>query len=202
MSIADRIQALRKAKGISQEELADHIGVSRQAVSKWESEQSLPDIERIIALSDYFETTTDYILKGIEELPGKAAQAANALIFAVGGTTVNAVGLVTAVTIWAERKEIGAAEAGLVLMLFGSFLFLVGQIIDARQKEQAKRVFLMANVWILPVIPLYCVLFILRGLLWHTSLVNVVCWLVYFAACVLIDIYILKRSRKTEKSTQ
>ena len=39
MTMADRIQALRKAKGISQEELADQIGVSRQAVSKWESEQ-------------------------------------------------------------------------------------------------------------------------------------------------------------------
>ena len=45
MNIADRIQNLRKARGISQEELADKIGVSRQAVSKWESEQSTPDIE-------------------------------------------------------------------------------------------------------------------------------------------------------------
>ena len=66
MNIADRIQLLRKSKGISQEELADKIGVSRQAVSKWESEQSTPDIEKIILLSDYFQTTTDYILKGIE----------------------------------------------------------------------------------------------------------------------------------------
>ena len=41
MNISDRIQNLRKAKGISQEELADRIGVSRQAVSKWESEVSL-----------------------------------------------------------------------------------------------------------------------------------------------------------------
>lgn len=41
MSIADRIQTLRKSKGISQEELADKIGVSRQAVSKWESGVSL-----------------------------------------------------------------------------------------------------------------------------------------------------------------
>jgi len=66
MNIADRIQNLRKTKGISQEELADKIGVSRQAVSKWESEQSLPDMEKIIIMSDYFEVTTDYILKGIE----------------------------------------------------------------------------------------------------------------------------------------
>ena len=52
MNIADRIQSLRKSKGISQEELADKIGVSRQAVSKWESEQSLPDMEKVILVRD------------------------------------------------------------------------------------------------------------------------------------------------------
>lgn len=66
MNMADRIQYLRKAKGFSQEELADKMGVSRQAVSKWESEQSTPDIEKIIIMSELFEVTTDYILKGIE----------------------------------------------------------------------------------------------------------------------------------------
>ena len=49
MTMADRIQFLRKSKGISQEELADRIGVSRQAVSKWESEQSSPDLEKVIS---------------------------------------------------------------------------------------------------------------------------------------------------------
>ena len=52
MNIADRIQYLRKTKGISQEELADKIGVSRQAVSKWESEQSMPDIDKVVIMSD------------------------------------------------------------------------------------------------------------------------------------------------------
>lgn len=66
MNMADRIQYLRKTKGLSQEELADKVGVSRQAVSKWESEQSTPDIEKIIIMSELFEVTTDYILKGIE----------------------------------------------------------------------------------------------------------------------------------------
>ena len=54
MNIADRIQKLRKTKGISQEQLADVVGVSRQAVSKWESEQSIPDLEKVILMSDYF----------------------------------------------------------------------------------------------------------------------------------------------------
>lgn len=57
---------LQRDKGLSQEELADKVGVSRQAVSKWESEQSTPDIEKIIIMSELFEVTTDYILKGIE----------------------------------------------------------------------------------------------------------------------------------------
>ena len=66
MNIADRIQYLRKQNGLSQEELADKIGVSRQAVSKWESEQSTPDLDKIIVMSNLFEVTTDYILKGLE----------------------------------------------------------------------------------------------------------------------------------------
>lgn len=66
MTIADRIQSLRKSKGMSQEELADAVGVSRQAVSKWESEQTAPDLEKVVIMSDIFEVTTDYLLKGIE----------------------------------------------------------------------------------------------------------------------------------------
>ena len=71
MNMADRIQHLRKSKGISQEELADKIGVSRQAVSTWESDQSTPDLEKVIVMSDFFGITTDYILKGIEPITDK-----------------------------------------------------------------------------------------------------------------------------------
>ncbi len=66
MKLADRILELRKQKGISQEALADRLGVSRQAVSKWESEQSVPELDKIVLMSDFFEVTTDYLLKGIE----------------------------------------------------------------------------------------------------------------------------------------
>ena len=71
MNLSDRIQALRKANGMSQEELADRVGVTRQAVSKWESEQSMPDLDKVIALSEIFEVTTDFLLKGIEPAPPK-----------------------------------------------------------------------------------------------------------------------------------
>ena len=71
MNLSDRIQYLRKVRGISQEGLAEKLGVSRQAVSKWESEQSMPDLDKIISMSDYFEVTTDYLLKGVEPVVQK-----------------------------------------------------------------------------------------------------------------------------------
>lgn len=61
MTLSNRIQKLRKKKGISQEELAHCLKVSRQAISKWESNQSLPDIDKILQMSEYFEVTTDYL---------------------------------------------------------------------------------------------------------------------------------------------
>ena len=66
MILADKVMALRKKNGWSQEELAEKLNISRQSVSKWESGASLPDIDKIIALSSLFGVSTDYLLK--EEL--------------------------------------------------------------------------------------------------------------------------------------
>lgn len=66
MILADKIVALRKKKGWSQEELAHQLDVSRQAVSKWESAASIPDLDKILRLGQVFEVSTDYLLK--EEL--------------------------------------------------------------------------------------------------------------------------------------
>ncbi|HHW94879.1 MAG TPA: helix-turn-helix transcriptional regulator [Mogibacterium sp.] len=63
MILADKIIEERKKNGWSQEELADKLGVSRQAVSKWESAGSIPDLQRIIQLSELFEVSTDYLLR-------------------------------------------------------------------------------------------------------------------------------------------
>ena len=60
----DRLYHLRKEKGISQEELANIVGVSRQAVQKWESGASKPDMDNLVALSRYFGVTLDYLVTG------------------------------------------------------------------------------------------------------------------------------------------
>lgn len=63
MILADKIIDLRKKNGWSQEELAEKLGVSRQSISKWEGAQSVPDMNRILAMSDLFGVSTDYLLK-------------------------------------------------------------------------------------------------------------------------------------------
>lgn len=63
MILADKIIDLRKKSGWSQEDLAEKLGVSRQAVSKWEGAQSVPDLEKVLQMSRIFGVTTDYLIK-------------------------------------------------------------------------------------------------------------------------------------------
>ena len=63
MSISEKITNLRKEKNLSQEAFAEALGVSRQSVSKWESGAALPDTDKIIAMSELFGVSTDYLLK-------------------------------------------------------------------------------------------------------------------------------------------
>ena len=136
MNMADRIQHLRRSKGISQEELADKVGVSRQAVSKWESEQSTPDIEKVILLSDFFDVTTDYLLKGIEPVSENITKKSDARIFSLVGSVFNFIGLVVAIMIWKEKQTSFSVAVGLSLMAVGVMIFVIGQFIG-ENKEKA-----------------------------------------------------------------
>ena len=69
MTFSDKLIALRKKAGWSQEELAERLNVSRQSVSKWESAQSMPDIDKILQLSSLFSVTTDCLLKDTQAEP-------------------------------------------------------------------------------------------------------------------------------------
>ncbi|MBD5444120.1 MAG: helix-turn-helix transcriptional regulator, partial [Lachnospiraceae bacterium] len=70
MTLGEKIYKLRTERGLSQETFGDKLGVSRQSVSKWETDQSLPELEKIIALSEFFGVSTDYLLKDTLEENG------------------------------------------------------------------------------------------------------------------------------------
>ena len=63
MTIGNKILSLRKARGWSQEELAEKIGVTRQAISRWESDSAKPDADKIVDICDLFGVSADYLLR-------------------------------------------------------------------------------------------------------------------------------------------
>lgn len=67
MNLSAKLQLLRKKNGLSQEELAERVGISRQAISKWESGQSTPDLNKLILLSEIYNVTIDSLVKDSDE---------------------------------------------------------------------------------------------------------------------------------------
>lgn len=74
MTIGQRIAQLRKGQNLSQEGLGELMGVSRQAISKWEADAALPEVDKLIALSKQFQVTVGYLL-GVEEEPASPGEA-------------------------------------------------------------------------------------------------------------------------------
>ena len=66
MNFSEKLVTLRKANNLTQEQLAEKLDVSRQSISKWESGQATPELEKIVAMSVIFDVTTDYLLKSSE----------------------------------------------------------------------------------------------------------------------------------------
>ena len=132
MNMADRIQYLRKSKGISQEELADKVGVSRQAVSKWESEQSTPDLEKIIILSEFFEVTTDYILKGIEPTKDKDEKGKEIIsrILYISSTAFIAIGLFCAFGGWYAEQTMETVWGAMIIQAVGIAGYFIGRLLS------------------------------------------------------------------------
>lgn len=136
MNMAERIQHLRKSRGFSQEELADRVGVSRQAVSKWESGQSMPDLEKVISMSELFGVTTDYILRGSEgtELGKQNMQQLASKVLYILSTTLVFIGLVCAFAGWYEKQTMDVVAGGMVIQAVGIASYFIGGLLS---KEQA-----------------------------------------------------------------
>lgn len=204
MAISDRILELRKIKGISQEELAENIGVSRQAVSKWESEQSVPDLEKIISLSNYFNVTTDYLLKGIES-NNQTIRKNNVHIFNVVATTLTVLGLILSTFIWTATQEVGGIIGGLIFIVLGIMVFAIGIYqSDGKEKIIAKSKFWKINVWTITFIPLALIYNILiSGMLSPYPLLSsntyfqfIIFWIIYIGICSIIMCLQIKKEKE------
>ena len=119
MILADKIIRLRKKNGWSQEELADKMNVSRQAVSKWEAAQTTPDLEKILQLGNLFGVTTDYLLK--DELVDEE------FVEGVDETSIRKISLAEATDYLEQRKNasVQIAIATLLCIISPILIFLL-----------------------------------------------------------------------------
>ena len=109
MILADKIVDLRKKNGWSQEELAEKVDVSRQSISKWESAQSVPDMAKILRLSEIFGVSTDYLLKDEMEM-------ADSLVLPDSGSEARAVSMEEA-SAYLQTKAFNAGRIAIGVML-------------------------------------------------------------------------------------
>lgn len=78
MTFGEKLQKLRQKAGMSQDALAERLDVSRQAVSRWERDETMPETDKVVALADLFGVTTDYLLRQSAEEPQEAEATAAA----------------------------------------------------------------------------------------------------------------------------
>ncbi len=133
MELDERLQELRKSRGLSQEQLAEAAGVSRQAVSKWELGESAPELEKVLALSEFFGVTTDYLLKGSSPAPtpqkrGWDREAIGQVQYVVSAGLM-AVGLLTAFGRWYDLQTDSVLWSSMLIQVAGVVWYFAGKVV-------------------------------------------------------------------------
>lgn len=108
----NNLKMFRKQNGFTQEQVAEKLGVSRQAVAKWERGESVPDIENVIALADMYEVTVDSLVRNMTALPDKRTDKKHMF----GITRVNDKGQIT---LPKKCREVFNIKPGDAILLLG-----------------------------------------------------------------------------------
>ena len=152
MLLGEKLKKLRKARGLSQEQLADQLNVSRQAISKWELGESIPDTENLILLSKFYGVSIDYLLLNelniSSELETKRSPSLPIFIFGMSGLII---GLILSIVLWCTYQSILMASIGLIIQIISVTVVLIKQ---SELSSQLQRLFLMSSVWM--IFPFIC----------------------------------------------
>lgn len=169
MTLGEKITDLRKKRGLSQEDLAITLGVSRQAVSKWEVGDATPDTEKVVALAEYFDVTTDWLLRDLA--PQQSSSGGKDAHMSPAQARAGAPLLLC--------MTLGGSACGLFLLFYGRFVStstvpsVIGVIlqicaialamgfglylkssVDAPQGSDFIRAFWRVDIWIVALLPM------------------------------------------------
>jgi len=149
MNIADKIQLLRKQNNLTQEQLADKLNVSRQALSKWELGVSMPEADKIIQISNLFSVSTDYLLKdSMETYENRLKRQIDPRSIAILSTAIVLIGTIVVISVWDYMY------LGFILQVVGvaMFEFLINHQ-HSPEFKQIRTVFYTINLWFIVFAP-------------------------------------------------
>lgn len=150
MGLSDKILKLRKTQGLSQQELADQLGVSRQSISKWELDESQPDINNIITLSKVFGVSTDYLLNDdIVSYEKDNAVCQKAFIIAL---LIVLFGVICSQMLWKQYQDAISLMIGMFIQIVGIGIFEYFAI--SLHDNQIQKKFWSINIWLVTLIPI------------------------------------------------
>ena len=108
----NNLKLYRKQHGLTQEQVAEQLGVSRQAVAKWERGETVPDLDNIIALADIYEVSIDFLVRNMRKLPTEEGDRKHMF----GFTKINDKGQVT---LPKKCRDVFGLSAGDALLILG-----------------------------------------------------------------------------------
>lgn len=158
MTFPQKLKRIRKHHDLSQEELAEQLGVTRQTVSRWEAGYSMPDIDRILLISQLFSVSTDYLLN--DKIDNSTSTLTDyqtlRLVFWIS-TALIVGGLIISILGWQEYQNFAPVLIGMLLGIVGCVCFEVfhPRNADAVLIRYVHRQFYAVNVWLLLPTPFY-----------------------------------------------
>lgn len=163
--MGEKIQLLRKRESLSQEQLAEQLGVSRQTVSKWELHEATPDTAHIIELSKIFGITTDSLL--LEDIAQQApldaseralaAETRQAASLRTTCTGALIVGLIVALSAWLDGGQLLFAGIGFLIQIVSVIAFEAKACMlpTSSIRKRLRRRFYLLACWLLPPFPVF-----------------------------------------------
>ncbi|WP_018963774.1 helix-turn-helix domain-containing protein [Coprothermobacter platensis] len=207
MTFGEKLTALRKQQGLSQEDLAEKLSVSRQAISRWESDSTLPDAENLLEISKLFGVTADYLInnnyESDKDLPvvnqavneaERSLKLSNAYILAVASITVFTL---LGVGLWVLQQNIISVIVSAIgdVLTFAFYELAVSKHVEANKRAWTTR-FLRTAIWFAMFFPGLWI--VSRFMLFYprpyTSLTLwAICIAVYLVVCSLTTFVFAKR---------
>jgi transcriptional regulator with XRE-family HTH domain len=157
MPLSQKIQTLRKERNLTQEALADQLNVSRQALSKWELGVSTPEADKIVQLSEFFNVSTDYLLKEtIKENTKTQSTFINPSFSVILPISIELIGLIVLINLF-DYYYLGYIIQILGVVLF-EFLSSINHLSNQFSKVsllKSKYIFTIISVWLISLGPIF-----------------------------------------------